>query len=294
LPSPPCLGYDRPVAVATAIPAGGTATGLLSANPGKRAAERWYLLYTPLWGAVAGVVMAGGHGDLAFLVFGLALWLGVVAGGYLRRAPEDAGRPWWRLYHTKFQLWMFVFAFLGNYWSEYFYEVLHMHYGFRTRWNLHQVPFFLYPLTVVYFTTYGTLINVCRRAAAARLGASARWARAGVFVPVCLVVAALETILNANPMMHHLFCYEDLPFMLWFGTLVYGLWFVVTAPLWFPIDEEPGVDTPLAQVAQSALAGFMLVILVNELVRSGIAPLVTTVQRGAVGLDDFATSCLGR
>ena len=280
------------------------AAAFLSANPGKRAAERWYLIYTPIWGAVAGLVMTTGlakawsrspWGDLAFLVQGVGLWLGGLAGGYLFRAPEDAGRPWWRLYHTKFQLWMFVFAFLGNYWSEYFYEVLHMQYGFRTRWNLHHVPFFLYPMTVAYFTTYGTLINMFRRRAAAWVPAGAPgWTRTAVYLPVCFVVAGLETVLNANPFMRGLFCYDDLPFMLWFGTLVYGLWFVVASPLWFPIDEAPGEDTPLGRVAQSALAGFMLVLLVNEVVRSGVAPYVTTVRRGAIGLDNFGTSCLDR
>jgi hypothetical protein len=73
---------------------------------------------------------------------------------------------------------------------------------------------------------------------------------------------------------------------------VYGLWFAVTAPLWFPIDEERGVETPLREVWLSALAGFMLVIVVNEGIRNWVAPHFTTVERGAVGLDNFGSSCL--
>ena len=68
------------------------------------------------------------------------------------------------------------------------------------------------------------------------------------------------TLLNANPFMTRLFCYDDLPFMLWFGTLMYGTWFVVTLPLWFPIDETPDVTTPWREVLTGALAGFMLVL----------------------------------
>jgi cycloeucalenol cycloisomerase len=273
-----------------------------SENPGKRAAERWYLIYTPIWGALAGLVMVAGlglhwsqqsWGDLAFLLFGVALWLGVLLGGYWLRAPEDAGRPWWRLYHTKFQIWMFLFAFLGNYFTEYFYEVLHMQYGFETRWNLNQVPFFLYPLTVAYFSTYGTLINVFRRVIESSLPpATPGWLRRVAFLPACFAVAGLETLLNANPWMKSLFCFDDMSFMLWFGTLLYGLWFAVTSPLWFGIDEEPGRDTPLRQVWLTALAGFMLVICVNEAVRNWVAPQVTVVRRGAIGLDNFGSSCL--
>jgi hypothetical protein len=271
-------------------------------NPGKRAAERWYLIYTPIWGALAGLVMVAGigvhwsrqpWGDLAFFLFGLAVWMGVLVGGYCFRAPEDAGRPWWRLYHTKFQIWMFVFAFLGNYFTEYFYEVLHMQYGFETRWNLNHVPFFLYMLTVAYFSTYGTLINGFRRVTQSSLpAATPRWLRRIAFLPACFVVAGLETLFNANPWMKSLFCYDDMPFMLWFGTLVYGLWFAVTSPLWFGIDEDRRTDTSLRHVWLSALAGFMLVICVNELIRDWVAPHFTVVRRGAIGLDNFGSSCL--
>jgi len=275
---------------------------IFSENPGKRAAERWYLIYTPIWGGLSGLVMTteiGVHwsqqswGDVAFFLHGFVIWMGLLAGGYLFRAPEDAGRPWYRLYHTKFQIWMFLFAFLGNYFTEYFYEVLHMQYGFETTWNVNDVPFFLYMVTVAYFSTYGTLINLFRRFTVSQVPPSApAWMRKGAYLPACFVVAGLETALNANPWMASLFCYDDMSFMLWFGTLMYGMWFVVTAPLWFPIDEEPGVDTPLRSVWLSALAAFMLVIIVNEGIRSLVAPLFTVVEHGAVGLDNFGTSCL--
>lgn len=275
-----------------------------SSHPGKAAAERWYLIFTPIWGAVAGLVMLSGAaqawrdapwGDLAYMAFGAGLWIALLIGGYALAPASERARPWWRRTHTKFQAWMFIFAFLGNYYSEYFYEILHMHYGFGTSWNLHQVPFFLYPLTAVYFTTYATLVDMGWRALRRALGPGASpLAQRLIYLPLCFVVAGLETLLNANPFIHELFCYDDLAFALVFGTLMYGLWFVVTAPLWFVIDERPGDDTPPGQAILTALAGFMLVLCVNEVVREHVAPRFTEVRRGAVGLDDHAGSCLER
>lgn len=270
-------------------------------HPGKAAAERWYLIFTPIWGAVAAIVMLGGAplvwrsaawGDRAYMAFGAGLWIALLLGGALSAPASEKARPWWRRSHSKIQAWMLIFACLGNYYSEYFYEILHMHYGFGTGWNLHSVPLFLYPLTAVYFTTYSTLLNIGARALRARIPARARRLRALAYLPLCFVVAGLETLLNANPWIHEVFCYDDLSFALGFGTLMYGLWFVVTAPLWAWIDERAEDDASLRQTIITALAGFMLVLCVNELVREWVAPRFTTVERGAVGLDDHAGSCL--
>lgn len=267
-----------------------------SDNPGKRAAERWYLVYTPIWGAVSAAVMVTGlaerMSDAAFMVYGVGLWLGALVPPYFLRAAEDRGRPAASLYHSKFQLWMFVFAFLGNYWTEYFYQILHMQYGFATTWNVNDVPLFLYFVTVAYFTTYGTLLNMAYRFLARRLDADAVWMRRLAFVGACCAVAFLETALNANPFIERLFCYDDLPFMLWFGTLMYGCWFLIAAPFWFPIDETPDTVTPWRDVAGGVLAAFMLVIVYNETMLHVVAPWFTTVEYGAVGMGNFGTSCL--
>jgi cycloeucalenol cycloisomerase len=187
---------------------------------------------------------------------------------------------------------MLLFAFYGNYWSKYFYEVLHMQYGFPTSLTVNDVPLFLYFVTVAYFTTYGTLLNLGWRAARSLLADRPAWLQRLAIVPVCLLVAGLETALNANPFMKRLFCYDDLPFVLWFGTLMYGTWFVVTLPFWFPIDERAGETTPWRDVLVGFLAAFMLVVTAMEFVEHAIAPHVTTVRHGAVGLGNAGRSCL--
>jgi cycloeucalenol cycloisomerase len=258
---------------------------LWSDNPGKRAAQRLYLVYTPIWGAVTGAVMLTGLTDRwedgPLLAMGFGLWLVLLVAGFVLRAEEDRGRPWYRLYHAKLSAFVAAFAFFGNYFgTRYFYEVLDMHYGFRATWNLNDVPLFLYPLTAVYFTTYATLFDV-----ALRVTAPAPGSRRVLAVVACsLVLAGLETALNANPSMKSSFCYGNLGFALWFGTLMYGSHFVIAGPCWHRIDERRGDDTRVGTVLASVLAAQMLIMCVDEVFEHAIAPRFTTVSLGRVGI----------
>ncbi len=250
-------------------------------TPGKRRAQRLYLAYTPVWGAVCGAVMLGGladrWGDGALLALGGGLWIGLLVAGFVLRAPEDRGRPFHELYHFKLSVFMAVFAFLGNYFgTRYFYEILDMHYGFRATWNLNDVPLFLYPLTAVYFTTYSVLFDLAVRAAGPR--------RRLAVVAASLLLAGLETALNANPAMKASFCYGSLRFALGFGTLMYGSHFMIAGPCWHRIDEGPGERTPLREVLGSVLAAFMLVLCVDEVFEREVAPHFTNVVVGRVGI----------
>lgn len=255
-----------------------------SDQPGKRAAQKLYLAYTPLWGAVCCVVMLGGlaerWGDGPLLALGFGLWLPLVALGFARRAPEDRGRPWHRLYHAKLSLFVAVFAFLGNWFgTRHFYEVLDMHYGFHTSLYWNDVPVFLYPLTAVYFTTYAVLFDLAV-AAATRRGLP----RGGAVVLAALGLAFLETGLNANPWMAGTFCYGSLGFALTFGTLMYGSHFVLAGPLWSRIDEAPAGETRLAEAGVWAFAAMMLVLCADEGWARLVAPRWTTVLPGRVGI----------
>lgn len=266
-----------------------------SENPGRRAAERLYLAYTPVWGAVCGVVMLGGlagtWGDGPLLALGFGLWIVLVAAGFVLRAKEDRGRPFHRIYHAKLSLFVAIFAFLGNWFgTRHFYEVLDMHYGFRTSLYWNDVPVFLYPLTAVYFTTYAVLFDLAVRGAVRR-GVP----RAAAVVVSSLLLAMLETALNANPWMRGAFCYGSQGFALSFGTVMYGSHFVFAGPLWNRIDERPGEDTRLREVALGAFAAMMLVLCVDEVWARAVAPRFTTVVPGRVGIPGKqGPSCLDR
>ncbi|MFO0616804.1 MAG: hypothetical protein U0414_29690 [Polyangiaceae bacterium] len=269
---------------------------------GKRAVERYWLLYTLLWGGAAAAVMMTGlaerWGDVELMIFGATLGAGAVLPPALfPRDAEERARPIHERTATKLGLSVVMFAFLMNYFTTpFFYDVLHMHYGFRVRWTIRQNPIFLYLLTVAYFATYCALLLAVARWSR-RIGA--RLPRPLAWLPVALApfaVAALETALNANPFMTRLFCYDSAPFALSFGTLSYGACFCFTLPVWWSIDERAeGSRTPIGRVVVWSSAAMFGMVVVFELLRAHVAPHLTVVHEGARGLETDPTgTCLAR
>jgi len=257
----------------------------------KRAVERWWLLYTPVWGLATGAVMLTGWaeswGDGSCMVFGVLVAAGAALPPLLRVPESERALPFRKRTAPKYVLSVVLFAFGLNYTqTPFFFDVLHMHYGFDVTWTLDRNPLFLYLVTVAYFATYAVLCAMAFRAL--RPKTSLAW----VIAP--LAVAFLETALNANPFMKGLFCYDDLGLALGFGTLTYGFSFVVALPMWMAIDERPGDRLPLRMVFVYGAAALFADWLFLEVVRHGVAPFVTTVVDDAPGLRDFATSCLER
>ncbi|MCA9533693.1 MAG: hypothetical protein KC593_08445 [Myxococcales bacterium] len=268
---------------------------LLAEHPGKRAVERYWLMYTPVWGAISAVVMMGGFaerwGDLECMIYGVGLMLGAIVPPVLMRPPEERARPLLRTSGVKYGLSVAGLAFALNYsQTPYFYDVLHMHYGFRTELNIQNNPFFLYCVSVAYFSTYAVLCCMAYRFLRRRLGTGPLGATAWFVAPMAM--AFLETALNANPFIATLFCYDDLGLMLGFGTLSYGAAFVFALPMWMGIDERPGDDPSAAQVLVWLGAAMYADVLTLDLLRYHVAPLLTDVVPHANGLRDYAGSCL--
>jgi cycloeucalenol cycloisomerase len=271
---------------------------LFAAHAGKRAVEQRWLWYTLAWGGVCGVVMLGGFaerwGDLALLALGVAVALPVLLLPLGVRAPEERGRPLHDTAGFKLSLAVLVFSFALNYTqTPFFFDVLHAHFGFHSTLNIRNNPCFLYLMTVAYFSTYCVLLMCAYRLSQHLLRAMPRALRLLGAAAACCVVAGLETALNANPFTRHLYCFDDMTFALWFGSLVYGLSLALVLPAWLAIDERPDERRPWLHVVAFVLAAVYADSLVLDVVRHHVAPLLTTVHTGAVGLGDVATSCLG-
>jgi cycloeucalenol cycloisomerase len=130
------------------------------------------------------------------------------------------------------------------------------------------VPFIMYPSAHFYFVTYHTLgVIVLRRVR------TASWFRMRWLWPLAVLAAAygfawMETFAMTGGAIAEQFTYRDLPRMLRWGSLFYATYFVVSFPMIYRLDEQPGDDWPLRRVAVEALAaGMLLLVLLDVLTR---------------------------
>ncbi len=269
-------------------------------NPAKREVERYWLWFTLVWGAAAGGVMLSGlaerWSDRELLPFGLVLGLGaVVPPALFPRSADERARGLLDRTATRLGLSVIGFSFLMNYFcTPFFYDVLHMHYGFNSVVTVRQNPLFLYFLTIAYFATYSALLLAAHRISK-RLGALSPRALARLpVIAAPFAVAGLETALNANPFMKKLFCYDDLGFALSFGTLSYGACFCFMLPVWRSIDETPRERPTGRDLVVRGLAAMMGIVVTFEILRHLVAPSFTEVMHGAPGLGFTEGTCLAR
>ena len=270
-----------------------------SADPGKAWAERFFLLYTPVWILAVAIVMLGGlvprWGDGELLIFSVAVAAPLLVVPALRQrdVPALAATPWTRSYWLKFNLWIFICVWIGTYFlTHYFFDVLGMRYAFHARWTLDAalvgqgdgtVPVFMYPLTQAYFVSYhaGMLVVLRRIRRALDLDhlspGTARWPRRLLLALATLAladgVAFAETLFMASDSIADLFWYADKPRMLRYGSLFYACYFLVSLPLLARMDEPPGPVYSPGRAALEALAAGMLVFMILDALALLLGPL---------------------
>ena len=271
-----------------------------SADPGQAWAERFFLLYSPVWIALVAWALLSGAvltwDDPAYLGFGVLVGAPPVVVPALlhRRVPALRATPWHQSYWFKFNLWIFLFVFVGTYFlTHYFFDVLGMRYAFPTHYSggaalvgrtRAEIPLFMYPLTQAYFVTYHVALLVALRRVRGLLGVPERapsnmsnktlsWARrlavAVVMVALAYAVAFAETFFMASDAIAAYFSYADKPRMLTYGSLFYACYFLVSLPLLARL----GARTSPGQAALSSLAAGMLVFFILDLLTWLIGPI---------------------
>lgn len=212
----------------------------LSEEPSKRAAERFNLIFSGVWLAVFVAIVASQayfhFGDAAFMALGLFVALPYLVWPVLFPFAADRRLPWHRRYFVVSNIWIAVLSYVGNYfWTHYFYVVLGAAYHFPVKIELNGVPFFLYLVTHGYFMFYHTLTTILLRHFY-----RSSWGRSliatGLLVFLMAVVTAfMETWTISNvPYYTH----RDKWAMYTVGSVVYGIYFIVSFPMFFRVGEE--------------------------------------------------------
>lgn len=275
---------------------------LLSTNPGKRAAEKWYLIFflltIPVQALVNKKLLSYVHpNDLILITKGLLMGIGAWGGSLIFRAREDRGKPFHQVYGFKLGCFLFVWAVIGGYLgTDPWYEVLHGHFAFNTAFNPNDVPFFMLPMTIAVFGAYVTVLGVLFRVIwrayeSVRIRAIPDFiVKAIVFVPLAMLMPLVETFFYTSPN----YCFDN-PTGQWFlNVFIYGSWHF--AALWFFVDfdETPGQSQPWLSYVVKGFATVGILLLLMQLVSEWVAPHFTEVKHGARYLNDWSVdNCLG-
>ena len=244
-----------------------------SQNPSKAWGEKFFLLYSPIWMTMVGLVMDLGItarvGEWGFLAIGVAVALPLVAVPALIRDERPLGRRWYQTYWFKANLYIAIFNFAANYFgSEYFFDVLGMVYDYPmialtldatlVGSGEQRVPVMMYLLTQAYFVTYHTTAVIVLR----RIRTSGIPINRILWPALVLVVAYfwawMETKAMANPWIESQFHYRDVERMLAYGSLFYSLYFIASFPIFYYLDEARDARWSLAITAAAACTASMI------------------------------------
>ena len=244
-----------------------------SANPDRAWAEKFFLLYSPVWMLLMAIIMLTGwaqsFGDTALLIHGCLVALPLFIVPLFLRAGKNPDGVWYKSYWFKANLYIFIFGFFGNYFgSEYFFDVLGMVYKVPNATTVldsvlvghgtQKVPLIMYLYTHAYFMTYhSSAVVVLRRIMSTGIPLGKL-----LFMPLVFVVgyfwAWAETKAMANPLMTTTFYYENMPAMLAFGSIIYATYFVASFPIFYFLDEKPQLRWDLFKVTGAGLSASML------------------------------------
>ena len=271
----------------------------LSSNPDKAWAETLYLLFVPVFFAYNAAIQALGWLDTStfwHVVQNLGMWLPycVLLPAWLRRGAHVRFRD---SYWLKANLFMAVWVFYATYFhTEYFFVLLGLRYRFAdvglhfdsalvgpaeatAAASFQKVPVGMYLNSIAFFLVYHSAAVVCMRRVRTALPAASplvrRLAWAGIVGATALFFAFAETRLYITDAAEANVWYVDLAAMLRFGTLFYAMYFVVSFPTFFRLDERP--DQPPWSLARTVIeASFVSItsLLLLELWARFVGPIV--------------------
>lgn len=234
-----------------------------SKNPDKAWAEKFYLVFIPIFFGYNAVIQKMGWldvGNFWHVTQNLLMWVPycILLPLWLRR---NSGIPWNHSFWFKFNVYMAVYVFYATYFhTEYFFEVLGMRYRFpevtlyldsallgpkeaTALQEFKKIPVGMYLNTMAFFTVYHITSVICmRRVKTLTLGFSPLVQKllwVVIVAATAFFFAWAETFFYMTNDASANVWYVDLPRMLRIGSVCYMLYFLVSFPNIYRIDEEP-------------------------------------------------------
>lgn len=234
-----------------------------SENPDKAWNEKLYLSFVPVFFAYNAAIQQLGWLDVGsfwHVVQNLAMWLPycVMLPAWLRRNSE---LPWHESYWFKLNLYMAVWVFIATYYhSEYFFELVGLRYRFpevglyfdsalvgplesTAGAEYKKVPVGMYLNTMAFFIVYHSMAVLCmrrvRQLTLAFAAPTRRIAWVAIVIATALFFAFAETFFYITDDATANVWYVDVPAMLRFGSIFYSMYFLVSFPNLYRLDEDP-------------------------------------------------------
>jgi cycloeucalenol cycloisomerase len=240
---------------------GATHSKWFSSNPDKAFGEKLFLTYFFFFMSYQTLLQKMGWvdvGDFWGTVTTLITWIPylVILPAFLRR---NSGTPWYQSYWFKLNVYMMVYVFFSTYFhSEWFFKYLGMRYNFphqfldfdsmacgpdqaTARENFQAVPLSRYLDTMGFFTVYHTIAIVAMRrvrnmtSGLPAIGQRTLWV--AIVVVAAVFFAWAETYFYIQNAVSKTVWYVDKSAMLRVGTSLYALYFLVSFPNLFRLDE---------------------------------------------------------
>jgi len=235
---------------------------------------------------MAGIVASGiyeSFDEWSYLYVGLILCVPIIVLPLLFPG-QDRVIPWHQRYVTKANAWIFIQSFIGNYfWTHYFFQVLGCAYWFPSH-RLNNVPLACYLITHAYFHLYHEGASLLQR----RLW---RAFNNKVTVSSVLAVGLLIVFLNYSTALAEVVTIQNFPYYtykdkwaMWVvGSGFYGLYFLISFPVFFSIDETRRWS--MKETVVAVLAYCMVTTVMLDLWRLVVGPIYADSDAGTANGD---------
>eukprot|EP01117_Protostelium_nocturnum_P008582 TRINITY_DN3081_c0_g1_i1.p1 TRINITY_DN3081_c0_g1~~TRINITY_DN3081_c0_g1_i1.p1 ORF type:complete len:293 (+),score=78.39 TRINITY_DN3081_c0_g1_i1:88-966(+) len=247
----------------------------LSSNQAKRETEIFFLKWSVGWILIFGTVVVTQiykkFGDLEYFSLGCLVAFPHFLWPLLFPASTERNLPLSQRYFVKANVWIGIFGYVGNYfWTHYFFKVLHATYEFPISWELNRVPICLYLITHAYFCFYHVITTAILR----RFWTSQYYLLSSNSKRKILSIA-LVFFLSYFTAFMEAFTISSVPYyviedrykMYLIGSAFYGIYFYVSFPMFYRLDEDPAKKWTVKESAIDGLAAAMLVTILLDLWR---------------------------